>query len=182
MPGPGTCGEQVEISLGSHPKNCLFLGYQFDLVSFACTPPRPRFDKIVTHHSYSIRSGHHCSEVAGLPTSSDEAVPLRRLHTREIFALRCQWDFNPSTNHRFVRLLPPARDNLHWWKLDNNVFRGSPIVPLEPEVRILMDASVREGWGTHMTWNTASGMWLAEELQAIQLANRRWLPELQWPT
>ena len=101
----------------------------------------------------------------GLLTSSEKAVPLGRLHTREIhYALWCQWDFNPSTNHRFVGLLPPARDNLLWRTLERNVFRGSPIVPLEPEVRILTDAS-EQGWGAHMDWQTASGMWSAEEAQ-----------------
>ena len=170
----------------------LFLGYQFDLVSYVCTPPRLRFDKIVTLITHILldqgTTALKWQVLLGLLASSEKAVPLGRLHTREIhYALRCQWDFNPSTNHCFVGLLPPARDNLLWWTLESNIFRGSPIVPLEPEVRILTDAS-EQGWGAHMDWQTASGMWSAEEarrhinfleLQAVQLAIRRWLRELQ---
>ena len=170
----------------------LFLGYQFYLVSYVYTPPRLRFDKIVTLITHILldqgTTAFKWQVLLGLLTSSEIAVPLGRLHTREIhYALRCQWDFNPSTNYRFVGLLPPARDNLLWWTLESNVFRGSPIVPLEPEVRILTDAS-EQGWGANMDWQTASGMWSAEEarrhinfleLQAVQLAIRRWLRELQ---
>ena len=65
-----------------------------------------------------------------------------------MFCLYEQWDFNPTTSHRFIRLCPRARKDLCWWTLPSNVFRGCMIVSREPTIHFLTDASLR-GWVAH---------------------------------
>ena len=120
----------------------------------------------------------------GLLTSTEKAVPLGRLHTREsLFHLRRCWDFNPATNRRFVRTTQATTDELRWWTRPHNTRRGTEIQPLEPR-HIPTDAS-QGGWGGHIieTGERTSGVcfphqrrrhinWL--EIKATHLSLQHW--------
>ena len=100
----------------------LFLGYMFDMIKYQCTPPQKRMDKflVIIQHILGGQGAvaRQWQVLLGLPASSEKAVPLGRLHMREImFCLYEQWDFNPTTSHRFIHWCPWARKNLCWWTL-----------------------------------------------------------------
>ena len=103
-----------------------------------------------------------------------------------MFCLYEQWDFNPTMSHRFIHLCPRACKNLCWWTLSRNVFRGCMIVPREPTIHFLTDASLK-GWGAHWGSHNISGLWSPEEredhinileLEVVSRALDMWL--LRW--
>ena len=169
----------------------LFLGYMFDMIKYQCSPPQKRMDKFMVIIQHILRGqgalARQWQVLLGLLASSEKAVPLGRLHMREImFCLYEQWDFNPTTSHRFIHLCPRARKDLCWWTLPRNVFRGCLIVPREPTIHFLTDASFK-GWEAHWGSHNISGLWSPEEreddinileLEVVSRALDMWL--LRW--
>ena len=90
----------------------IFLGYQFDLVSFQVTPTLDRYHKIKAPiRSFLLSQGgcaHTWQILLSLFVATEKLVPLGRLHTRK--AQHCisqHWDFDALTSKLWIPLPPP---------------------------------------------------------------------------
>ena len=161
----------------------LFLGYQFDLVSFQVTPTLDRYHKSSTDLLIPRRM---CSYVADPALSL--CVSLGRLHTCEAHNCISQhWDFNVLTSNSWIHLSSTVEKDFQWWKSAHNVLRGAPVTPTESDTQLFTAAS-NIGWGA--LWNalTVSGVWTTTEktlhinvleLEATHRAMLHWLRKLR---
>ena len=146
----------------------LFLGYQFELVSFQVTPTLDRYHKIkALIRSFLLSQGgcaHTWQILLGLFAATEKLVPLGRLHTREAqYCISQRWDFDALTSNLWI----PGGGR-------------SPIVEVSTQCS---DAS-NIGWGAHWNALTVSGVWTTTEktlhinvleLEAIHRAMLHWL-------
>ena len=124
---------------------------------------------------------------SGMQKPSQKLVPYGRLHMRELqYDLRRSWSQAQDPDCTLVPLSPAGRGNLLWWLSEENLSRGSPFRPPLPSKHLFTDASM-EGWGAHLEFKEASGLWHghqllwhinAQELEAVALALKHWEPEL----
>jgi len=124
----------------------LFLGYQFDLVSFQVTPTLDRYHNIkALIRSFLLSQGgcaHTWQILLVLFASTEKLVPLGRLHTHK--AQHCisqDWEFVTLTSNLWIPLSPPAEEDLQWWKSTQIVLRGAPVTLTEPDTQLFTDVS-----------------------------------------
>ena len=169
----------------------LFLGYQFDLVSFQVTPTLDRYHKSSTDLLIPAKSRRMCSYVAdparSLCVHRKNGSSQGRLHTRE--AQHCisqHWDFNVLTSNLWIPLSPKVEEDFQWRKSAHNVLMGAPVTPTELDTQLFTDAS-NIGWGAHWNALMVSGVWTTTEktlhinvleLEAIYKAMLHWLRKL----
>ena len=105
----------------------LFLGYQFDLVSFQVTLTLDRYHKSSTDLLIPAKPRRMCSYVADPArslASTEKMVPLGRLHTCETqHCVSQHWDFNVLTSNLWIPLSPTAEEDFQWWKSAYHVLR-----------------------------------------------------------
>ena len=124
----------------------LFLGYQFDLVSFQVTRTLDRYHNIkVLIHSILLSQGeraHTWQILLGLFASTEKLVPLGWQHTFE--AQHCisqHWEFDTLTSNFWIPLSPTVEEDLQWWKSAHIVLRGAPVTLTEPDTQLFTEAS-----------------------------------------
>ena len=129
---------------------------------------------------------HTWQILLGLFASTEQLVPLGRLHAREAQHCTSQhWDFDALTSNLWIPL-PPAEEDLQWWKSAHNVLRGAPVTQTAPDTQLFTDAS-NIGWGARWNALTVSGVWTTTEktlhinvleLEAIHRAMLHWMRKL----
>jgi len=124
----------------------LFLGYQFDLVSFQVTPTLDRYQNIrALIRSFLLSQGgcaHTWQILLGLVASTEKLVPLGRLHTHKTqHCISQYWEFVALTSNLWIPLSPPAVEDLQWWKSAQIVLRGAPVTMTGADTHLFTDAS-----------------------------------------
>ena len=169
----------------------VFLGMQFDTVSWTVRPAPHRLDRLQSLHqslsSQEFASARQLSALLGQMESLSCLVPLGRLHKRQFQRLfrdrfsqaRQSWDV-------MIRLGPWFLSSTAKWSDMDWLSTGLPITRPPHQVELFTDAST-DGWGAHAGSLTASGTWPPSmrllhinilELEAVVLALRRFGPSL----
>jgi hypothetical protein len=146
-----------------------FLGSEYDLVRYEIKPTQERFTKLLRLIDKIVTSAGATAFVwerlLGVMASAEKTIPMGKAYSRECqTALRRQWTLDVDHHEQWIELTRESKWELDWWSTPNHFFRGSPVTPREVTAHLFTDAST-QGWGAHLDWKLASGLWTEEETQ-----------------
>ena len=120
----------------------LFLGYQFDLVSFQVTPTLDRYHKSkALIRSFLLSQGgcaHTWQILLGLFASTEKnGSSGKAAHPRSPTLHLSTLGFQCFNQNLWILLSPTAEEDFQWWKSAHNVLRGAPVTMTEPDAQIV---------------------------------------------
>ena len=165
------------------------LGVDWDFKAAVVRPPVSRVESLHSVLSLMVENArgplHLLESVRGQMVAMEKLVRHGRINFRS-FQKTVTMALKSGRSQRWVRLQPPALQNLRWWLSRPTLLRGVPAIPRKPEVTVTSDAS-RSGWGLWWEHHRAEGKWsnadlslhinaleLLAVLKALQLWGPRW--------
>ena len=139
-----------------------FVGYRFDLSLGLVKSTQERWSSL-TQKINPLLGLETCSvrqfmSLIGLLTATEKQVVSGRLHMRPIqWHLKRCWHV-PESLEKAIPLPRSLHVHLRWWLDPSNVLSGQPLHPLQHALKLFTDAS-NEGWGAHLGYYTARGLW-----------------------
>jgi len=147
----------------------VYLGVDYDLVTYTLRPTMENWQKIVSlgqkFLGASVLPAVTWLRLIGLISSQEKLTRFGRLHLRPIqWALKLQWNIAAQDLNQPVTVTAEARQAIQWWSQAHNALAGAPINPPTTSVEVFTDAST-SGWGGHSGSLTFHGQWSSEERQ-----------------
>ena len=106
---------------------------------------------------------HAFQQLLGLMAIMLNVIPWAMLHMRSLQAYpkrHLQQGEDPQS-HRIPTSAGLSR-SLTWWTRRSNVFNGTPLIPLQPDVILTTDVS-KAGWGGYIPDCSTQGLWTSSE-------------------
>ena len=150
-------------------QNFIFLGEQFRTNLGLVHPPEEKIVKVLQLVTCLCQEvsvpARQFLQLLGFLNSLADIVHLGRLHIRPI-----QWylaDFWHPISQLWeapVPILPRLLPHLQWWLQRENLLKGLPLDPPDPNLTLFTDASL-SGWGASLEGKPVSGLWSGPQLQ-----------------
>ena len=126
----------------------LFLGYQFDLISFHVTPALDRHLKIlgIIQSILNRRGGDMliCGRSCQVCLQKQRNYYLWVSQALHVATL----GFQSIKQQMWIPISPAADEDLQWWISGHDVPMGARVIPKDPDAHLFTDVS-NIGWGAH---------------------------------
>lgn len=150
-------------------QDLIYVGGRFRTDLGIVTLPQDRFPALQKAVA-KFKPGHQVQallfqQLLGQMASMLDVIPWARFHMRPLQSyLKRHWLQGVDPQSTKILISRELHIALLWWTRRKNIFKGSPLIPPQPDIILTTDAS-KAGWGGFLPHCQTQGLWTVDESQ-----------------